>query len=85
MPFFDSKGNRVVGAKVGGGGSGGNSVSVVGTEVNAAVQRCREGGSAKKEMLALFQKYPMLKEDRWEVFEHPLSPLIDEFVKEVYR
>ena len=83
-PFFDSKGNLVSGAKVAGGGAGATTVSVVQTEVDAAVERCKQGASARNEMLALFNKYPMLREDRWQVFEHPLSPLVDAFVKQMF-
>ncbi len=83
-PYFDSKGNLVSGAKVAGGGAGATTVSVVQTEVDAAVERCRKGASARNEMLALFNKYPMLGEDRWQVYEHPLSPLVEAFAKQVF-
>jgi galactokinase len=82
MPFYDSKGNLVSGAKVGGKGGGGSAVSIVATEVDASVARVKEGASARDEMLALFRKHPFLKEDKWEVGEHPLSPLLEWFVKQ---
>ena len=80
VPFFDSKGNRVSGAKIGKGGTGD-----VESEVAAAVARCRTGGSARDEMAVLLQRYPHLKEERWEEGEHPLSPLVSEYVAQIMR
>ena len=53
-------------------------------DVAAAVGRCERGAKAKDEMQALFKRYPQLKEDSWKVGEHPLSPLIDQYVQELF-
>ena len=44
--------------------------------------RVKQGGSAKTEMAMLLQKHPILKTDKWQTGEHPLSPLVEYFVKE---
>ena len=83
MAFFEADGKKVEGrlASVGRGVSS----DEIATEVAEAVGRCqnkRYAGSALKELKQLFARYPQLKRDAWAVGEHPVSPLIDLYVKE---
>ncbi len=88
MGFYDRSGNWIEGATVG-LARGGHSLSpTISVEVDAAVERARAGGSALEEMRKLFKAHPLLKsEDRWTFPEnpHPLSALIDEYVRQIYE
>jgi hypothetical protein len=66
------------------GGDSGTATSAINHEVDEAVARCRNGASAKREMMLFYQKYPHLKQNRWAVGEHPLSPLVNEYVIEIF-
>ena len=83
MAFFDSDGKKVAGrlAAVGKGVP----LDEITQAVAEAVGRCKNKlykSSALKELKLLFEKYPQLKKDAWAVGEHPVSPLIDLYVKE---
>ena len=83
MAYFDEGGKKVAGrlASVGRGVP----CDEIAREVAEAVGRCqnkRYAGSALKELKQLFATYPQLKRDAWAGGEHPVSPLIDLYVKE---
>lgn len=82
MPgYWTSKGTYVEGHRI--GSTGGVETDRINCEVEAAVARCRDNGaSAGKELRVLFGRHPQLREDRWEMGMHPLSPMIEWFVKE---
>ena len=79
MAFYGPNGNKITGKKMSGGG---NIEAIWEIDIAAAVGRCEQGGSAKQELANLLKKHPMLKEDKWQVGEHPLSPLMDYYVRE---
>ena len=79
MAFYGPNGEKVSGRKMSGGGQ---SEALWAIDIASAVGRCERGASAKEEMATLFRRYPQLKEDRWKVGEHPMSPLLDWFVKQ---
>lgn len=78
--YYNTRGEFVEGHLM--GGEVGTATSAINHEVDEAVARCRNGASAKREMVLLYQKYPHLKQNRWAVGEHPLSPLLGEYVIE---
>jgi len=87
MAYFDPGTGRVVTGKVVGGGASAGRTEIE-TAVSEACARARHKkyGSARKELARLLTTYPSLKRDgAWGVGEHPLSPLIEEFVREVFR
>jgi len=83
MAFFDPDGKKVAGrlAAVGKGVP----LDEITQAVAEAVVRCERGASAKEEMATLFKRYQQLKENRWEPFEHPMSPLMEWFVKQKFE
>ena len=81
MAFYGPNGEKVSGRKMSGGGQ---SEALWEIDIAAAVGRCERGASAKDEMATLFKRYPQLNENRWKPFEHPMSPLMDWFVKEKF-
>ena len=83
MAYFDKEGKRVEG-RLASAGKGVPTDEIM-QAVSEAVGRCQNKlykGSALKEVKVLFEKYPQLKRDAWAVGEHPVSPLIDLYVKE---
>ena len=83
-PYFNQRGDMVEGHLL--DGTKGETTSVIAMEIDGAVMRVKQGEStAKKEMASLLKKHPVLKSDKWQVGEHPLSPLVDYFVKETMR
>ena len=86
MAYFDSaSGKKVTGKVVGGGTRASN--SEIAMAVQEAVFRAqhKKVGSALNELRKLFKTYPQLKSDSWTVGEHPVSPLIDLYVKEMFK
>ena len=84
MSFYDpDTGRMVTGQRITAGKTAsGNEIA---DAVEQAVARCenqRYAGSALKELTQLFARYPQLKRDAWAAGEHPVSPLIDLYVKE---
>lgn len=79
--FYSPNGEKISGKKLTGGGT---TEAIWAVDIAAAVGRCERSSSAKEEMSALFQKYPQLKADKWKVGEHPLSPVLDWFVKKKF-
>ena len=86
MAFYDPDSGRLVaGQRMSAGkAASGNEILVA---VEEAVARCQHKkyagtGRALKELKQLFATYPQLKRDAWGVGEHPVSPLIDLYVKE---
>jgi len=85
MAFYDSDtgkliaGQRLVGSKM----AKGNDIE---DAVKEAVQRCqnKKYGSPLNELKKLFSTYPQMKRDVWSVGEHPCSPLIDLYTKELF-
>lgn len=86
MAYFDATSGKLVAGKVVGGGVAASRTELE-TAVSEAVARCghRKYGSAKKELERLFRTYPQLKRDSWPLGEHPVSPLIELFVQELFR
>lgn len=86
MAYFDSATGKVMRGKVGSGTTLASRTEVD-TAISEAVSRCKHKkyGSARKELAKLLTTYPHLKRDAWEIGEHPLSPLIELFVEEVFR
>jgi hypothetical protein len=80
--FYDSRGNFIEGATVGGGRVSPPDTAELEAEVTAAVLRCSQGASARDAMAYFYRTYPHLREDLWEIGEDPLSPLMDYYVKE---
>jgi hypothetical protein len=78
--YFNARGEFVEGHLM--GGQVGTTTSAINHEVDEAVSRCRGGASAHREMVLMFKKHPHLKQDRWEVGEHPLSPVLAEYVRQ---
>jgi hypothetical protein len=77
--FFVPNGERVTGQKISGGG---NTEAIWAVDIAAAAGRCERGGSARDEMAAIFKKYPQLKDSRLAAGEHPISPVVDWYVKQ---
>ncbi len=77
--YFGPDGKKVIGQKMSGGG---HSEALWEMDIAVAMGRCERGAKAKDEMQALFKRYPQLKEDRWKVGEHPMSPLVAWFTKQ---
>ena len=85
MAYFDSASGKKVTGKVVGGGTRASSNEIA-MAVQEAVFRAqhKKYGSARKELERLFKTYPQLKSDSWTVGEHPCSPLIDLYVKQLF-
>ena len=81
--YFNARGEFVSGHLM--GGEGGTASNAINHEVDEAVARCRNGASAQREMLLLFKRHQHLKQDRWAVGEHPLSPLLSEYVRQMFE
>jgi len=79
-PYFNQRGDKVEGHLL--DGTRGATTSIIDSEIDGAIMRVKQGGSAKTEMAMLLQKHPILKTDKWQTGEHPLSPLVEYFVKE---
>lgn len=79
--YFNACGEYISGHLM--GGDGGMASHAINHEIDEAVARTGSGGSAQRELRLLFNKYQHLKQDRWAVGEHPLSPLISEYVIQV--
>lgn len=83
MGYFDPDTGKMVSGQRAqtGKAASGNEIAMA---VEEAVARCKNKkyGSALKELKRLFTTYPQLKRDAWKVGEHPVSPLIELFVKE---
>jgi hypothetical protein len=84
MSFYDSDtGRMVTGQRITAGkAASGNEIADAVEEAVARCQNKRYAGSALKELNQLFDRYPQLKRDAWAVGEHPVSPLIELYVKE---
>ena len=85
MAFFDSDGNKVAGRLVLLGK--GVQQDEISWEVAEAVERCRNkryAGSPLNEIKLLFEKYPSFKGDTWAMGEHPVSPLIELYIMELF-
>jgi hypothetical protein len=87
MAFFGPDGQKVAGRLA--FAQKGVPRDEIATEVAEAVGRCQNNrytreGRALKELKRLFETYPLLKRDAWGVGEHPVSPLIDLYVKELF-
>ena len=87
MAYFEEGGKKVAGRLA----SVGRAVSSdeIAIDVAEAVGRCQDKrfkkkGRTLKELKRLFETYPQLKSDAWGVGEHPVSPLIDLYVKELF-
>jgi hypothetical protein len=88
MGFYDRSGHWIDNVTVGLSRNGHSLSPTVSIEVDAAVERAKNGASALEEMAKLFQAHPLLKsEDRWSFPEnpHPLSALIGEYVRQIYE
>ena len=84
MGYFNSKGQRIHLHKVGETPNVGS--SFIESDIQQAVERCRNGASAKTEIAKAMRKHPILKTDgNWDKETHPLSPLITEFVRQVFQ
>jgi hypothetical protein len=86
MAFYDPDTGRLVAGQRLSAGKAASSNEIA-SAVEEAVGRCQNKvykGSALKEMQALFAKYPQLKRDAWVVGEHPCSPLVVLFTKELF-
>ena len=83
--FYDKNGNFVENATVGLRNGGGALSPTVSVEVDAACERATNGGSAKAELVKLFDAHPLLCSDRWSYPDnpHPLSRLVALYVDEV--
>lgn len=88
MPYFDPDGRKIEGrlASIGKGVPN----SEIEQAVAEAVGRCKNkryagNGRAMKELKKLFETYPQLKRNAWEVGSHPVSPLIDLLVEETFK
>jgi hypothetical protein len=85
MAFFEADGKKVEGRMASLGK--GVPLDEITQAVAEAVGRCQNKvykGSALKEMQTLFAKYPQLKRDAWAVGEHPVSPLVALYTKELF-
>jgi len=85
MAYFDKEGKKIEG-RLASAGKGVPTDEIM-MAVSEAVGRCQNklyagNGRAMKELKQLFETYPQLKRDAWAVGEHPVSPLIDLYVKE---
>lgn len=80
MAYYTPKGTLVQDHKM--DGSKGEETSVIEMEISAAAARCGQGASAKQELATLFKKHPLLKDDKWQMGEHPVSPLIEWFTRQ---
>jgi hypothetical protein len=86
MAYFDSaSGKKVTGKVVGGGTRASNSEIAMAVQEACFRAQHKKVGSALKELQKLFKTYPQLKSESWSVGEHPCSPLIDLYVKEIYK
>lgn len=88
MAFYDPDSGRLVAGQrfSAGKAASGSEITVA---VEEAVARCLHkkyagSGRALKELKQLFATYPQLKRNAWAVGEHPCSPLIELYTKELF-
>lgn len=84
--YFDPASGKMIAGKMvsGGKAASGNEITIAVEEAVFRAQN-KKYGSARKELAKLFQTYPQLKSDSWAVGQHPVSPLIELYVQEVFR
>ena len=84
MAYYDPATGRMLTGQMVGGGTGASNDTIA-LAVAEAVGRCRNKtykASPLAELKKLFQEFPQLKRDGWAVGQHPVSPLIELYVKE---
>jgi len=85
MAFYDPDTGRLIAGQriLAGKAASGNEIA---NAVEEAVARCqnKKYGSALKELKRMFKTYPQLKRDAWAVGEHPCSPLVELYTKELF-
>lgn len=84
--YFDHATGKMVAGKMVGGRytASGDTIDLA---VSEAVGRCmnkRYKASALVELKKLLEEFPQLKSDSWTVGEHPCSPLIDIYVRQLF-
>lgn len=85
--YFDPASGKMIAGKVVGVGhtANGDTIALAVTEAVGRCQNKRYKASPLVELKKLFEEFPQLKSDSWSVGEHPVSPLIELYVQEVFR